>query len=47
MFRFIAYIVPTAEAATSAPGPFIALQVIFAGFLVAPAHMGSVVNGTP
>jgi ABC-type multidrug transport system ATPase subunit len=47
LFRLIAYMVPTAEAAQTAPGPFIALQVIFAGFLVAPSHMGSMVNGTP
>jgi ABC-type multidrug transport system ATPase subunit len=47
LFRFLAYLVPTPEAAQTAPGPFIALQVIFAGFLVAPAHMGSTVNGTP
>ena len=47
LFRFIAYVVPTYEAAQTAPGPFIAIQVIFAGFLIPPNHMGTVVNGTP
>jgi ABC-type multidrug transport system ATPase subunit/ABC-type multidrug transport system permease subunit len=47
LFRFIAYVVPTYEAAQTAPGPFIAIQVIFAGFLIPPNHMGTIVNGTP
>ena len=47
LFRFIAYVVPTYEAAQTAPGPFIAIQVIFAGFLIPPSLMGTVVNGTP
>ena len=47
MFRMIAYVVPNYEAAQTAPGPFIAIQVIFAGFLIPPSHMGTVVNGTP
>ena len=47
LFRMIAYIVPSYEAAQTAPGPFIAIQVIFAGFLIPPNHMGTIVNGTP
>jgi ABC-type multidrug transport system ATPase subunit/ABC-type multidrug transport system permease subunit len=47
LFRFIAYVVPSYEAAQTAPGPFIAIQVIFAGFLIPPNHMGTIVNGTP
>ena len=47
LYRGIAYVVPSYEAAQTAPGPFIAMQVIFAGFLVPPKHMGTVVNGTP
>jgi ABC-type multidrug transport system permease subunit len=39
MYRGIAYIVPSYEAAQTAPGPFIAMQVIFAGFLIPPKHM--------
>ena len=47
LFRAIAYLVPTFEAAQTAPGPFIAMQVIFAGFLIPPNHMGTKVSGTP
>ena len=36
LFRLFAYVVPTPEGAMSAPGPFIALQFIFAGFLIPP-----------
>lgn len=39
MYRGIAYIFPSYEAAQTAPGPFIAMQVIFAGFLIPPKHM--------
>lgn len=46
LFRLIAYSVPSAEAAAAAPGPFVALQLAFAGFLVSPAHMGTAVKGT-
>ena len=45
LFRLIAYAVPTVEAASAAPGPFVALQLAFAGFLIAPASMGTAVNG--
>ena len=47
LYRGVAYIVPNYETAQTAPGPFIAMQVIFAGFLIPPKHMGTVVNGTP
>lgn len=47
MFRLVAYVVPNYEVAQTAPGPFIAIQVIFAGFLIPPSKMGTVVNGTP
>jgi hypothetical protein len=36
LFRLIAYALPTPEAAQSALGPFIALQLVFAGFLIVP-----------
>ena len=35
-----AYVLPNMEAAQTAPGPIIALQVVFAGFLVTTGHMG-------
>jgi hypothetical protein len=41
LFRLLAYIVPTPEAALAAPGPFVALQLVFAGFLIPPAQMGT------
>jgi len=41
LFRLIAYALPTPEAAQSALGPFIALQLVFAGFLIVPARMGT------
>ena len=47
LFRLVAYVVPNYEVAQTAPGPFIAIQVIFAGFLIPPSKMGTVVNGTP
>lgn len=40
LFRTFAYVLPNMEAAQTAPGPVIALQVIFAGFLISPNHMG-------
>ena len=40
IFRSFAYVLPNMEAAQTAPGPFIAMQVIFAGFLITPNHMG-------
>lgn len=40
VFRLIANVLPNLEAAQTAPGPIIALQIIFAGFLVTPNHMG-------
>jgi ABC-type multidrug transport system ATPase subunit/ABC-type multidrug transport system permease subunit len=47
LFRLVAYVVPNYETAQTAPGPFIAIQVIFAGFLIPPSKMGTMVNGTP
>jgi ABC-type multidrug transport system ATPase subunit/ABC-type multidrug transport system permease subunit len=41
LFRLLAYVVPTPEAALAAPGPFVALQLVFAGFLIPPAQMGT------
>lgn len=32
---------PPRQAAAAAPGPFIALQLVFAGFLIAPSQMGT------
>ena len=40
LFRMFAYVLPNMEAAQTAPGPVIALQVVFAGFLVTTGHMG-------
>ena len=41
LFRLVAYVVPTPEAAVAAPGPFVALQLVFAGFLIPPKQMGT------
>ena len=41
LFRNIAYIMPSTEAASAASAPFIGLQLVFAGFLVAPRDMGT------
>ena len=41
LFRALAFALDTQEAAAAAPGPFIALQLVFAGFLIAPANMGT------
>jgi len=41
LFRMLSYLLPTPEAAAAAPGPFIAIQLIFAGFLIAPTAMGT------
>lgn len=41
LFRLMAYVVPTPEAAMAAPGPFVALQLVFAGFLIPPKQMGT------
>lgn len=44
VFRLIAIVVPNLEAAQTAPGPLIAFQIIFAGFLITPQHMGCALN---
>jgi ABC-type multidrug transport system ATPase subunit/ABC-type multidrug transport system permease subunit len=41
LFRNIAYVMPSTEAASAASAPFIALQLVFAGFLIAPKDMGT------
>ena len=41
LFRTIAYVSPSTEAASAASAPFIGLQLVFAGFLVAPRDMGT------
>lgn len=40
MFRIFAYGLPDLEAAQTAPGPIVSVQVIFAGFLVTYNNMG-------
>ena len=39
-FRVIALVSPTMEVAQSYPGPFIAVMILFAGFLISPEKMG-------
>ena len=41
LFRNIAYVMPSTEAASAASAPFIGLQLVFAGFLIAPKDMGT------
>ena len=38
LFRALAFLLDSPEAAAAAPGPFIALQLVFAGFLIVPKH---------
>ena len=46
-FRVVAYIMPDFETAMVASSPLFAVFVIFAGFLVLPSLMGTVVAGHP
>ena len=46
-FRVVAYIMPDFETAMVASSPLFAVFVIFAGFLVLPSLMGTVVDGHP
>jgi len=39
-FRVIALVSPTMEVAQTYPGPFIAVMILFAGFLISPEKMG-------
>ena len=39
-FRIIALVSPTMEIAQTYPGPFIAVMILFAGFLISPEKMG-------
>ena len=40
LLRLFAYILPDMETAQTAPGPVLAIQVVFAGFLIAAGKMG-------
>jgi len=40
MFRVVALLSPTMEVAQTYPGPFIAVMILFAGFLISPDKMG-------
>jgi hypothetical protein len=40
LFRIFAFALPDLEAAQTAPGPIVSVQVIFAGFLVTFNNMG-------